>query len=153
MPFRLAVSFLGGFRTPALSRRTAMVNEGPASENLHRSGPLATRQKWKFPHHRRGRPRTASFSTIGPKSTRSSRRTATHAQASEEGAAQKAWNYELSLGSTWDRTIAGKVTCASPARKRIMKRFKSPRQVQRFLSIHVSGHQSFSFSRGKPRPL
>src|SRR5580704_6327817 len=55
-PFRLAVSFLGGFRTPALSRRTAMVNEGPASENLHNSGPLATRQKWKFPRHRRGRP-------------------------------------------------------------------------------------------------
>ena len=27
--------FLGGFRTPAPSRRTAMVDEGPASENLH----------------------------------------------------------------------------------------------------------------------
>jgi hypothetical protein len=37
-PFRLAVSFLGGFRTPALSRRTAMVNERPASENLHICG-------------------------------------------------------------------------------------------------------------------
>jgi hypothetical protein len=35
-PFRLAV-FLGGFRTPALSRRTAMVDEGPASENFHTS--------------------------------------------------------------------------------------------------------------------
>jgi hypothetical protein len=57
-------------------------------------------------------------------------------------------NYEMSLGSTWDRTIAGKVTSASEARERIMKRFTSPRQVQRFLSIHVSAHQSSSLNFG-----
>jgi hypothetical protein len=33
---------------------------------------------------------------------------------------ERLWNYEMSLGSTWDRTIAGKVTSASEARERIM---------------------------------
>jgi hypothetical protein len=33
---------------------------------------------------------------------------------------ERPWNYEMSLGSTWDRTIAGKVTSASEARERIM---------------------------------
>jgi len=32
---------------------------------------------------------------------------------------ERPWNYEMSLGSTWDGTIAGKVTSASEARARI----------------------------------
>jgi hypothetical protein len=47
---------------------------------------------------------------------------------------ERPWNYEMSLGSTWDETIAGKVTSASEARARIIKRFKSLRQVQRILT-------------------
>ena len=53
---------------------------------------------------------------------------------------ERPWNYEMSLGSTWDGTIAGKVTSASEARARIIKRFKSLRQVQRILTnlLHYS---------------
>jgi len=61
---------------------------------------------------------------------------------------ERPWNYEMSLGSTWDGTIAGKVTSASEARARIIKRFKSLRQVQRFLTIHVSPHQSSTLNFG-----
>jgi hypothetical protein len=40
---------------------------------------------------------------------------------------------------------------ASEARERIMKRFKSPRQVERFLSNHASAHQSSSLHFGHYR--
>jgi hypothetical protein len=61
---------------------------------------------------------------------------------------ERPWNYEKSLGSTCDLTIIENVTSASEARERIMNWFKSPRQVQRFLSIHVSAHQSSSLNFG-----
>lgn len=51
-------------------------------------------------------------------------------------------NYELSLGSSWDRTIAS----ASEARERIMKRFKSMTPIHsRFRSIA----KLFYFPRSK----
>lgn len=58
---------------------------------------------------------------------------------------ERRWNYELSYGAS-DRTIAGKVASANEAKERIMKRFTSPRQVQTFLSIHVSSRQFLSLS-------